>query len=579
MIDPVRAEAVRTLYLQARNSAGAAAIVTVYIVGTAWAFTSMSVILGWLAVQLTTQVLREALLRAWNRSVVADEDLPRWAHAYTAYMALAGLVWGATMFLFAHPAAPITVALTLCGLYGISSGSVPGNAYNPPGIHAFVGLIFTAVLARLLLVGGWDYAVLGFASAGFGAIMILFGRVQARTVAEGFRIRFENVALLEALHERTAEAEEARHRAEQANLSKSQFLAAASHDLRQPLYALSLFSASLDTLRLDAQARIVVQDIQRSIAALEGLFNGLLDISRLEAGAIQLRPGTVDIDALFDRLSQYFRPLAIDRGLDLRFRSNGEQIRSDGALLEQLLSNLVSNAIRCTHQGGVLIAARLRGSTLRLEIWDTGIGIAEPDLFRIFEEFVQLGNPERDRRKGLGLGLAIAQRSARLLGTEIAVHSRFGRGSRFAIAQPIAEKAAFPPAPLTPISMAAEIDLPVLIVDDDQDVRRAISGLLDRWGVRHDAVGSAEAALALIDCGHRYSIALVDFRLPGGTTGLDLAVTIIARGIVPQPAFTLITADFDVALLAAAEAQNIPVIHKPLGAEKLRSLLGAIRAG
>ena len=579
MIDPIRAEAVRTLYLQARTSAAAAAIVTLYMAGTAWAFTPAPVVIGWLVIQFATQVAREALLRAWHNSVVADEQLPRWARLYTAYMGLAGVVWGATMFLFAHPAEPVTVALTLCGLYGISSGSIPGNAYNLPGIHAFVGLIFSAVFVRLLLAGGWDYAMLGFASAGFGGIMIMFGRVQARTVSEGFRIRFENVALLGALRERTAEAEDARHRAEHANISKSQFLAAASHDLRQPLYALSLFSASLDALKLDEEARVVVGDIQLSISALESLFNGLLDISRLETGAIQPRLEPIDVDGLFDRLSQYFRPIAIERGLDLRFRSNGEQVSSDAALLEQTLSNLLSNALRCTHRGAVLVAARRRRATLRLEVWDTGIGIAEGDLARIFEEFVQLGNPERDRRKGLGLGLSIAQRGAVLLGSGIDVCSRPGRGSRFAIAQPFAPQGTRTPAPL-PVEPAriASVDLPILIVDDDPDVRRALAGLLDRWGVANVVIGDAGDALVLIDAGHRYGVALVDYRLPGAMTGLDLIAAIVARRPDPLPAFTLITADFDPAMIAAARAADIPIVHKPLRPDQLRALVDGRQA-
>ena len=160
----------------------------------------------------------------------------------------------------------------------------------------------------------------------------------------------------------------------------------------------------------------MVDNIQDSIAAMESLFVGLLDVSRLDAGVVKPRLAAVSVDALFDRLSQYFHPIAVERGLDLRFRSDGEWVTSDVTLIEQVLSNLVSNALRCTPKGGVLIAARTRGRHVRLEVWDTGIGIGEADLQRIFEEFVQLDNPERDRRKGLGLGLSIAQRSAALIG-------------------------------------------------------------------------------------------------------------------------------------------------------------------
>ncbi len=268
----------------------------------------------------------------------------------------------------------------------------------PPSLFALIGPIFLAILIRLLATGEFVYIMLGVASALFAMIMVVVCRTQARMLDEGFRIRFENVALVEALTVEKAAAERARHEAESASLAKSQFLAAASHDLRQPLYALSLFCASLGALKLDSDGREVVQKIQASIAAMESLFVGLLDISRLDAGVVTPRLAPVSIDALFDRLSQYFLPIAIERGLDLRFRSDGEWVQSDVTLLEQVMSNLASNALRYTKSGGVLIAARKRGGAVRLEVWDTGVGVGADDRARIFQEFVQLDNAERDRR-------------------------------------------------------------------------------------------------------------------------------------------------------------------------------------
>jgi len=411
-VTPERAEAVRTLYLQMRNSALSAVVVSLYMIGTAAPYTRWPVIAAWAAIMIATQIARELLIRAWRRRSRADSELARWARFYTVYMVATGSLWGVTIYLFAHPAEPITVALTLCCLYSIAAGSVPANAYNPPGLVALVGFMYVPIVVRLLSTGRLEYILLGLASGLYGVAMVGMCRMQARTLAEGFRIRFENTALLAELTVQKAEAERARHRAEQASLAKSQFLAAASHDLRQPLYALSLFSASLDQLKLDSSGRTVVGNIQDSTGAMEQLFEGLLDLSRLDAGVVQPRPGPVSIDALFDRLSQYFHPIAAERGLELRFRSDGEWVWSDAALLEQILGNLVGNALRYTRRGGVLLAARRRAAGVRLEVWDTGIGIAAADLQRIFEEFVQLDNAERDRRRGLGLGLSIARRSA-----------------------------------------------------------------------------------------------------------------------------------------------------------------------
>jgi signal transduction histidine kinase len=578
-MDPIRAASIRMLYQIMRNSGISGLIVTLTMIGTAWEYTPGWIIAVWTVVQTVTQLLREVLVRAWRRRAPPDAELERWARIHVIYMALTGIVWGATIFLFAHPEEPATIALTLCCLYGVSSGSVASQAPNPPSLIAMVIPVFGAVLVRMFMTGVFADILLALASAGFAMMMIRFCRAQSLTIAEGIRIRFENVALVEALTIEKAAAEKARQAAESASLAKSQFLAAASHDLRQPLYALSLFSASLGALKLDDDGRAVVDNIQDSIAAMESLFVGLLDVSRLDAGVVQPRPAAVSVDALFDRLSQYFHPIAIERKLDLRFHSDGEWVTSDVTLIEQVLSNLVSNALRCTTKGGALIAARTRGHHVLLEVWDTGIGIEEADRQRIFEEFVQLDNPERDRRKGLGLGLAIAQRSAALIGGSIALRSRRGRGSRFTLTQPSTTSPDVQPAIGLEIGwngakLKRANDLPLLIVDDDRDVRTALSDLLTRWGVKFETAVDADDALVRIETGQRYGLVLADYRLPGTLNGLDLVAAITKRHPLPVPACALITGDFDPGLIAAAHARGIPLFHKPLKPARLRILLG-----
>ncbi|HEY0114038.1 MAG TPA: hybrid sensor histidine kinase/response regulator [Allosphingosinicella sp.] len=573
--DGIRHESIRTLYAQMRNTSLASIVVSLYMVGASWAFTSHLVVLAWAAVQALSILAREGLIRAFNERRPPDEALERWAGFYVAHQAAVGLIWGSTMFLFAHPDQPVTVALTLCCLYSIGAGAVPAQSYTPASLYAVVGILFTLVAGRLVAVGSFEYVLLGLASALFGLTMVGFCRVQAKTLREGFRIRFENRALMAELIVQRSQAEEARSQAELASLAKSQFLAAASHDLRQPLYALSLFSASLGELKLDPEGRQVVGRIQDSIAVMESLFEGLLDISRLEAGVVRAHLEPVSVDALFDRLSQVFRPIAVERGLDLRFRSDGEWVRSDPTLLEQMLSNLLSNAMRNTRRGGVLVAARRRGAGLRLEIWDTGIGIGEADLARIFEEFVQVHNPQRDRRNGLGLGLSIARRAAALVGSAIEVKSRLGKGTCFSVEQPLC--GALDPQPGAPLPQGAlgwSRSLPVMIVEDDRDVGAALSDLLDRWGVRFDMFAAAEPALDRVASGGRYGLILADYRLGGALNGLDLIAALTARHPEPAPHAVLITGDFNSDLIAAAHDKGVPLLHKPLRAEVLRQLLG-----
>ncbi len=403
-----------------------------------------------------------------------------------------------------------------------------------------------------------------------GVALVLMGRMQAESYAAGVAIRFENIDLLDRLRAQTEVAVAARAAAEAASLAKSQFLAAASHDLRQPLYALGLFAGTLETLDLPAEARGVVGHVRTNIDVLEGLFSGLLDISRLEAGVVATKPEPIATDELFDRLDPYLRPIADELGLGLRYRSDGAAVFTDPVLIEQILINLGANALRNTLRGGVLIAARRRGEAVRFEVWDTGVGIAADDLTRIFDDFVQVGNPERNRRKGMGLGLAIARRAARLLGTTITVASRVGRGSVFALHQPLAAALATPRPP--PPASDPIAGVRVLVVDDDPEVREAIAALLRRWHVAVDVAADTAQALAQVAADPDYSVILSDFRLPGPLTGLDLVARL---GVVGGRRYgaAIVTGDLDAGVIAAAAAAGVALIHKPVRPAQLRALI------
>jgi signal transduction histidine kinase len=572
----VRAENIRTLYVQVGNSFAAAAVVTLYMAATAWAFTPVDVILAWVAVQLASQLVRIGLVRAYRRAAPGNAALPGWGRAYAAYMLGAGIIWGSTAWLFIHPAEPITVALTLCGLYGIAGGSVPVNAYNPPGLYAFVGAIFTLLLVRLMGFGDFGYAALALASLAFAGIMAAFCRVQHRALDASFRIRFENAALVEALRVQTAAAESAREQAEAANLAKSQFLAAASHDLRQPLHALGLFSGSLGTLALDDHARDLADQISNSVAAMERLFNTLLDISRLDAGVVAVRREAVSLDALFGRIAASFGALAAQRGLRLRVTGGNHWVQSDSGLVEQIVGNLVANAIAYTPSGSVMLTARRRGGLIGIDCRDSGIGISAADQTRVFDEFVQLGNAERDRTKGLGLGLAIARRTAQLLGSDIALNSAPGRGTCIGLALP----AAAPGAAAAPIT-AGQGDLVtgqrLLLVDDDAAVRSACATLFTGWGVDAVIVAGADAALAALAEGAGFDALICDYRLGGDADGLAVIARLCAAQ-QPPPAACLITGDVDPALIARAAAAGVPLVYKPLSPGALRATLNHLAA-
>ncbi len=570
--DLVHTQMIETQYQQARNNILAENVTLVFIVVSGLLHNSWKTVLLWTLCEVSSQIYRTIfMLRPYARGWPETDFARYWARHHAIYQTTIGVIWGASMFVFAHASDPESVVLTVTGLVVIVSGAVPGLAYNQLAMRGFLVTSFGLMALRLLQFGGLDYVILAAALTLYGGVLWLMGALQSRNVEEGIRIRFENIELLEELSSQTAQAREAREIAEAANLGKSQFLAAASHDLRQPLYALSLFSESLQSLTLSDKARGIVTQMQSNLDALERLFSGLLDISRLDAGVVKPQWAPIACDVLFDRIDHYLRPLAIQLGLDLRYRSDGSVLLSDPALMEQILVNLATNALRNTAQGGVLIASRRRGGLIRLEVWDTGSGIAAADLERIFDEFVQVGNPERNRRKGMGLGLAIVRRAAWLLGTTISVRSVPGRGSLFFLTQPIAQSDQTPEN-----TTFAELDDPIsgmslLIVEDDPDVRTALATLTRQWGMIADVVGTADEALERLAGSSDYAIIMSDYRLPGSLNGLGFLRQ--CKGLEGRAALCLITGDLDASILAEAQAADIPLAHKPLPPARLRALL------
>ena len=261
---------------------------------------------------------------------------------------------------------------------------------------------------------------------------MLFRSVLHQSFVTSTRLRFENADLVEALRIEKAAAEEA-------NLAKSRFLASASHDLRQPMHALALFIESYPVANLPAHEAGIIANMRKSADAMESLFDALLDISRLDAGIVEPRPERFDIGHFGSRLYREFAPLAQARGLRLRLRTADCIVIADPVLLNRIVTNLLSNAVRYGAREGVLLALRPRQGHLAIEVWDTGIGIADSEQTAIFREFYQVGNPERDRSKGLGLGLAIVDRLVRLMGLTLEVRSKPGVGSMFRVLVPLGE--------------------------------------------------------------------------------------------------------------------------------------------
>ncbi len=580
-------DCVRTLYRQIPNSFAAALVVTIYMMVTLWALIDHRWLWAWLGVQGLAQVVRVTVYLAYQRAdrqgQVHTGSATTWGRRYVGYMAVAGVVWALAGAAFIHPGEPLSIAFTLCGLYGITGGSVPGNAYVKSAVMWFIWPVFITVLIRLAWTARVDFTALGLASAAFAGILTLFCRVQHASIRDALRVRFENRVLLDQLAEQKAEADEARHRAERANLAKSQFLAAASHDLRQPLHALGLFSASLQGLRLDDQARSAVHSIQTNIDALEDLFDALLDVSRLDAGVVVAQVKAVALRPLLHSVAQGLQPLAQAKSLRLRVLGPDAWVQADPTLLRRIVGNLAANALRYTEHGSVVLA--LRPATLfgqpawRIECRDSGVGIPLIDQERIFDEFVQLHNPQRDRRHGMGLGLAIAQRCARLLGSNVVVRSQPGQGSVFSVMLPASPPVVASGDPVAPQALAATpahtdddplLGRRIMLIDDEASIREGLTLLLSQWGCHVVSVADQDAAMAAFD--ERIDLVLSDLRLPHGHSGLDAIVALRARRPGHLP-ICLITGESDVQVLRAVRESGIPLLHKPVRPAQLRATL------
>jgi signal transduction histidine kinase/CheY-like chemotaxis protein len=368
--------------------------------------------------------------------------------------------------------------------------------------------------------------------------------------------------------------EERTRQLEQANNAKSRFLAAASHDLRQPVHALGLFIAQLEETRDPPGQQRLIEKIAASSAAVSELLEALLDISKLDAGTVEPQTAEFALQSVLDRLEHSFALAAQAKGLRLRVRPTRLRVATDPVLLERILLNLAANAVRYTRTGGVLIGVRRRGGRAAIEVWDTGMGIAREEQGRIFEEFYRLPGGGDDSAKGLGLGLAIVDRLARLLDLPVAVASEAGRGSKFAVSAPLAlGAAAEAPAP-SPAAEPLRLEgMPVLVIDDDDAAREAVRGLLAQWGCRVLAASSGREADTMFVNGEPLpAVIICDYRLGDTELGTEVIQRIRARLGADVPA-VVVSGDVTATLREDAAAAGMHLLHKPLRAAKLRALL------
>jgi signal transduction histidine kinase/CheY-like chemotaxis protein len=442
---------------------------------------------------------------------------------------------------------------------------------------------YLAAMSGTLLWG-----VLGFVDASFAplallvlvyCLMTLFQVSNSQQAAvRSIRLKLQNLELVERLRQESAQAVAAQQAAEQANQDKSKFLAAASHDLRQPLHALGLFVEALARSPLSAEQTQVLAHLRSASSSTSHMLNTLLDYSRLEAGAVQAKPKPFSLQNMLADLENEFGMQADSKELFYRSRETTLAALADPTLVDLVLRNLISNALRYTREGGVLVACRKRGDSVAVQVWDTGIGIAPEEQEAVFKDFHQLGNPERDRQKGLGLGLAIVKRLCETMGARIHLRSQPGYGSLFELVLPLHQGIVGSSTEAAPAPTS--VGLRVLVIDDEAPVREGMQILLHAWGCECACFESASEALqhlAQLPDAQLPQVLISDYRLRNEQTGAgaiaDVRMALQLRGITAKLPAIIITGDTAPERIREAQRTDALLLHKPMSASALAKAL------
>lgn len=496
----------------------------------------------------------------------------RWQALHFMVTALHALAWGGYA-LETVPHLGTSESLTVVlAVVAVACAGVGVQLTSPPAAALWLALSILPLAAGLLQSGGAAASDMAGAVALCGAGLLGVALHQRRRQLRGLVSRAERGSLVEALRRQKGLAE-------QASRDKSRFLAAASHDLRQPMHALGLFAHALEQSELDGAQRRVVQNLNRCIEALDRSFNALLDVSKIDAGVVTPELQAFELRDVFRRLHMQHVGRAEERGLQLRFAPGARMAVSDPALLERLLGNLVHNAIKYTRHGGVLVVARGQGDHMAIEVWDTGSGIAAADLPHIFDEFFQCARGGRDRTEGLGMGLAIVQRLAALLDHPIEVHSRLGRGTVFRLRVPqrvagLAEEEVdgFEVDTVPPLQGRAGT---LLLIDDEEAIREACRLLLGCVGYTVLTAATVANAVRLArERGDEIDAVVSDLRLHHGEDGLE-AVEAVFQALGRRVPALLVTGDTVVDEVRRVHACGHKVLFKPV---QPRDLLEAVRS-
>lgn len=555
---------------------------TAMIFLTAWYLSgteSLRLILTWFILSIVVTAGMITLVIFYRKSDTRRHHSQFWLKTFFIAIITNGLIWSAPA-LFPHTFdSSNSVQFFGIMLLGVVAAALPIMSTFSKFFTVFSLFTLLPITVRFFYSDEILYNIFGFMFLVYLSVQLLSSRNIQNVLVKSLRLGFENSILVDNLKIKNQQAEEAKVDAELANEAKSKFLAAASHDLRQPMHALGLFVSKIYNQQRYPDIHNDVGNIKKSSDALESLLNALLDISKLDAGVLQPELTSISLEAILNRVTTNGESKAKEKGLKFRVHNINKTVHSDIFMLERILNNLVSNAIRYTTSGSVFIGCRLRANKVRIEVRDSGIGIEKNKFGDIFEEFYQAGNPERDRSKGLGLGLAIVDRLCNLLDYKIEVQSSPGKGSLFAIEVPYVDTSDIPSTVLTSNNLfVSDVSgLHVLVIDDEAMIREGMAATLEDWDCSSLLADSADTAIShLQQSDFKPDVIVTDYRLRENQTGVQAIERINEYCQKDIPAI-IITGDTAPDRLQEAKDSSYLLLHKPVSPAKLRSLLSYMR--
>jgi signal transduction histidine kinase len=535
---------------------------------------------AWAAAFVLLALVRAFMWVRFRRVEFGPSTSRRWLRQASAGAFVSGALWGVgSLFLFPEGQLVFQYTFAVALIFMAVACLFSYGPHYPTFLAFFLPSIIPGIIG-MGMQGGTQQNAFTAGLLLISLILLWSRQLFNRIFMESMRLRYANLELIDQLTAQKNAAEQAREAAEAANIAKSRFLAAASHDLRQPIHALNLYLGAFSQLPVAQPTGLLLGKVRQCALIMDNMFRTLLDVSKLDAGAVNPQITAFSLATLLSRMRLEFEPQARAKGLELRVHRCSAFAKSDPALVERVLRNLISNAIRYTDQGRVVVGCRRHRGSLRISVYDTGIGIAPHEQSLVFEAFYQIGNRARDRSKGLGLGLAIVERLARLLQTPLTLRSRPGHGSLFAFdlqrAQPVELPAFRSSGPA-----GAKRDLAgtlVVVVDDEELILDAVRMLLKQWNCEVIATPSGRQAMRELATSTRPPDVLIcDYRLRDDENGVSVVTALRNEFNSDIPAL-LITGDTNPDQIRTIAASGLEVLHKPLREEELHEAICALLA-